>query len=101
MFYTVAIRYNHLMAISFFQTYAQPGKSSKHEETTLDEVGFLFIRTCIKEIENRGKRSLTSFSYSYRNAKNDMLLYRRFGRSRAVSTGRRFVQSQQVTIDGA
>ncbi|XP_046636547.1 rho GTPase-activating protein 26-like isoform X2 [Daphnia pulicaria] len=38
----------------FPTTYAQPGKSSKHEETTLDEVGFLFIRTCIKEIENRG-----------------------------------------------
>ena len=37
-----------------WQTYAQPGKSSKHEETCLDEVGFHFVRTCIRELENRG-----------------------------------------------
>lgn len=43
--------------LSFFvlkQTYAQPGKPSKHEETSLDEAGFLFTRTCIRELENRG-----------------------------------------------
>lgn len=35
-------------------TYAMPGKSSKAEETVLDEVGFKFVNRCIEVLEKRG-----------------------------------------------
>lgn len=31
-----------------------PGKSSKAEETVLDEVGFKFVNRCIEVLEKRG-----------------------------------------------
>lgn len=37
-----------------FQTYGQPGKVSKGEETSLDDVGFSFVQQCIAELESRG-----------------------------------------------
>ncbi len=36
------------------QTYGQPGKVSKSEETSLDEVGLGFVQQCISELETRG-----------------------------------------------
>ncbi|XP_035708976.1 rho GTPase-activating protein 26 isoform X2 [Folsomia candida] len=35
-------------------TYGQPGKVSKGEETSLDDVGFSFVQQCIAELESRG-----------------------------------------------
>lgn len=39
---------------SLVPTYSVPGKSSKSEETSLDETGFRFVSKCIEVLEKRG-----------------------------------------------